>query len=118
MITKLLKGGVNVEGVTEKLDGQNLMISWKNGQLVAARNKGQIKNFGENSLTTAGVKKMFAGRGELEKAFAGTMEDLENAIKGLTEKQKGHIFDNGHKWMNLEILSVIMRGKVKFGLFL
>ena len=115
MITLLLKGGVNVEGVTEKLDGQNLMVSWKNGQLVAARNKGQLKNFGENSLTTAGVKKMFAGRGELEKAFAGTMEDLENAIKGLTEKQKGHIFDNGHKWMNLEIIYVPTQNVIPYG---
>ena len=104
IVKDLLRGGTSIEKITEKLDGQNLMVSWKNGQLVAARNKGQIKNFGENSLTTAGVKKMFAGRGELEKAFAGTMEDLENAIKGLTEKQRGHIFDNGHKWMNLEII--------------
>ena len=115
MITRLLKGGVNVKGVTEKLDGQNLMVSWKNGQLVAARNKGQIKNFGENALTTAGVKKMFAGRGELEKAFAGTMEDLENAIKGLTEKQRGHIFDNGHKWMNLEIIYVPTQNVIPYG---
>ena len=115
MITRLLKGGVNVEGVTEKLDGQNLMVSWKNGQLVAARNKGQIKNFGENSLTTAGVKKMFAGRGELEKAFAGTMEDLENAIKGLSEKQRGAIFDNGHKWMNLEIIYEPTQNVIPYG---
>jgi len=115
MVTRLLKGGINVEGVTEKLDGQNLMVSWKNGQLVAARNKGQIKNFGENSLTTAGVKKMFAGRGELEKAFAGTMEDLENAIKGLTDKQRGHIFDNGHKWMNLEIIYVPTQNVIPYG---
>ena len=115
MITRLLKGGVNVEGVTEKLDSQNLMVSWKNGQLIAARNKGQIKNFGENSLTTAGVKKMFAGRGELEKAFAGTMEDLENAIKGLSEKQRGAIFDNGHKWMNLEIIYVPTQNVIPYG---
>ena len=115
MITRLLKGGVNVEGVTEKLDGQNLMVSWKNGQLVAARNKGQIKNFGENSLTTAGIKKMFAGRGELTKAFSATMEDLENAIKGLTEKQRGHIFDNGHKWMNLEIIYVPTQNVIPYG---
>ena len=115
MITRLLKGGVNVEGVTEKLDGQNLMGPWKNAQLIAARNKGQIKNFGENSLTTAGVKKMFAGRGELEKAFAGTMEDLENAIKGLSEKQRGAIFDNGHKWMNLEIIYVPTQNVIPYG---
>jgi hypothetical protein len=83
--------------------------------LIAARNKGQIKNFGENSLTTAGVKKMFAGRGELEKAFAGTMEDLENAIKGLSEKQRGAIFDNGHKWMNLEIIYVPTQNVIPYG---
>ena len=115
IVKDLLRGGTSIEKITEKLDGQNLMVSWKNGQLVAARNKGQIKNFGENSLTTAGVKKMFAGRGELEKAFAGTMEDLENAIKGLTEKQRGHIFDNGHKWMNLEIIYVPTQNVIPYG---
>ena len=115
MVTSLLKGGVSVEGVTEKLDGQNLMVSWKNGQLVAARNKSQIKNFGENALTTAGVKKMFAGRGELTKAFSATMEDLENALQGLTDKQRGHIFDNGHKWMNLEIIYVPTQNVIPYG---
>ena len=115
MVTRLLRGGANVEQVMEKVDGQQLSVSWKNGQLVAARNKGQLKNFGENSLNTAGIRKMFAGRGELEKAFAGTMEDLENAIKGLTEKQRGHIFDNGHKWMNLEIIYVPTQNVIPYG---
>ena len=115
MITRLLKGGLSVKGVSEKLDGQNLMVSWKNGELVAARNKGQIKNFGANSLTTAGVKKMFAGRGELTKAFSATMEDLETAIAGLSEKQRGHIFDNGHKWMNLEIIYVPTQNVIPYG---
>ena len=104
MITRLLKGGVNVKGVTEKLDGQNLMVSWKNGQLVAARNKGQIKNFGENSLTTAGVKKMFAGRGEIETAFVSAMRDLEKALKGLSKKQQDKIFGEGKTFMYLEVI--------------
>ena len=38
------------EGVTEKLDGQNLMVSWKDNKLVAARNKGHLKNKGQTSL--------------------------------------------------------------------
>ena len=42
-----LGGNLNREdNVTEKLDGQNLMISWVNGKLVTARNKGQLKNYG------------------------------------------------------------------------
>ncbi len=37
IITDGLGGNLNREdGVTEKLDGQNLMISWKDGKLVTA----------------------------------------------------------------------------------
>ena len=55
-----LSGKLNREdNVTEKLDGQNLLISWKGNQLVAARNKGQLKGFGENALNINAVKSLF-----------------------------------------------------------
>ena len=38
------------DNVSEKLDGQNLMISWRDGKLIAARSKGQLKNAGKNVL--------------------------------------------------------------------
>ena len=48
-----LGGNLNREdNVTEKLDGQNIMISWKDGKLIAARNKGHIKNGGKTALDT------------------------------------------------------------------
>ena len=48
IITMGLGGQLNREdNVTEKLDGQNLMISWKDGKLIAARNKGHLKNAGK-----------------------------------------------------------------------
>ena len=51
-----LGGKLNCEeGVTEKLDGQNFMVYWVNGKLVTARNKGQLKNFGETSMAVSGV---------------------------------------------------------------
>ena len=74
--------------VTEKTDGQNIMISWKNGKLIPARNKGHIKNFELHSLDVKGVQNMFVGRGDIEKAFVSAMEDLQNAISGLSKKQK------------------------------
>ena len=79
------------DNVTEKLDGQNLMISWVDGKLKAARNKGHLKNHGKSALTTSGVKSLFSGRGDIEKAFVGAMKDLEKSI-------------NGSKWMNLEVM--------------
>ena len=47
MISDALQGGLNKEVVsTEKLDGQAIAVSWKDGGLVASRNKGDRKNFG------------------------------------------------------------------------
>jgi hypothetical protein len=92
------------DGVTEKLDGQNLMISWKDGKLVTARNKGQLKNFGANSMDVKGVASKFAGRGDIKDAFVFAMKDLGKSIGSLSDKQKEKVFGNGKMWMNLEVM--------------
>jgi len=92
------------DGVTEKLDGQNLMISWVNSKLVTARNKGQLKNFGATAMDTAGVASKFAGRGDIKNAFVFAMKDLSKSIGKLSDAQKEKIFGNGKRWMNLEVM--------------
>ena len=105
IITLGLGGQLNREdNVTEKLDGQNLMVSWIDGKLRIARNKGHIKNFGKTSLTISGIKSKFEGRGEIANAFNFAVTDLSKSIKGLSQKQKDKIFDNGKNWMNLEVM--------------
>jgi hypothetical protein len=100
-----LAGKLNREDkVSEKLDGQNLMVSWSDGKLKAARNKGHLKNGGKTAPTTAGVASMFAGRGNIKTAFVGAMKDLEKAIGSLSDAQKKKVFGNGTKWMNLEVI--------------
>lgn len=89
-----LAGKLNREDkVSEKLDGQNLMVSWVDGKLKAARNKGHLKNGGKTAPTTAGIANMFSGRGSIKTAFVGAMRDLENAIGKLSEPQKKKVFD-------------------------
>jgi len=92
------------DGVTEKLDGQNIMISWKDGKLIAARNKGHIKNGGKTALDTKGIISKFKGRGDIKDAFVFAMKDLGKAIKSLSDKQKEKIFNNGYNFMNLEVM--------------
>jgi len=100
-----LSGQLNREDkVSEKLDGQNLMVSWVDGKLKAARNKGHLKNGGKTAPTTAGIANMFSGRGEIKKAFVGAMRDLEKSIGSLSDAQKKKVFGNGTKWMNLEVI--------------
>ena len=100
-----LSGKLNREDrVSEKLDGQNLMVSWVGNSLRAARNKGHLKNGGKTSLNVGGVASLFAGRGNIKTAFVGAMKDLEKAIGSLSDAQKKKVFGNGTKWMNLEVI--------------
>ena len=78
-------------------DGQNIMITWKNGEVRAARNKSHLKNYGENSLSISDMDSLFAGRGAIQEAFVGAMTDLSNAIAGLSDKDKTQFFDEGKK---------------------
>src|SRR5210317_118 len=102
IVNKALEG--NLQLAREKTDGQALAVSWRDGRLVAARNKGHLKNKGENALDINGVAMKFAGRGELEKAYNFAMKDLSNAISKLSEKQKEKIFKGGACFMNLEVI--------------
>ena len=92
------------ENVTEKLDGQNIMVSWKGDKLVAARNKGHLKNKGETALDAKQLATKFAGRGAVTRAFTFSMKDLEKAIKRLSQKDKDALFNNGSNFLNLEII--------------
>ena len=100
-----LSGELNREdNVTEKTDGQNLMITYRDGKVLAARNKGQIKNRGQNALDAKGIAQKFSGRGDIKDAFVFAMKDLTKAINSLSDKQKDKIFKNGEIFMNLEII--------------
>jgi hypothetical protein len=102
IVSRALEG--KLELTREKTDGQALAISWVNGRLVAARNKGHLANRGEKALDINGVATKFAGRGELEKAYNFAMSDLSKAIKSLSEKQREKVFKNGACFMNLEVI--------------
>ncbi len=102
MIDAALSG--KVEYAQEKLDGQNLMATYKDGKVRAARNKGHLKDAGATSLTVKQVEDMFAGRGAIQAAFGEAMKDLEAAINKLTPEQKEEFFQNGKKFVNFEVL--------------
>jgi len=102
IVNRALEG--TLEFTREKTDGQALAISWRDGRLVAARNKGHLKNKGENALDIKGVSDKFQGRGGLSDAYNYAMKDLSNAIKSLNDKQRDKIFKQGACFMNLEVI--------------
>ena len=102
IISKALNGDLGV--VREKTDGQALAISWKNGRLIAARNKGNLANAGANAMGIEDVASKFAGRGGLTDAYNFAMKDLSAAIGGLSDAQRKKIFNEGKCFMNLEVI--------------
>jgi len=59
-----------------KTDGMNLMFSFIDGHLRAARNQGDLKGFGKNSLTLDTLNKKFEGRDNIQNAFTAAARDL------------------------------------------
>jgi len=105
LISDALQGGLNKEVVTtEKLDGQAIAVSWKDGRLIASRNKGDRKNFGAAGLTIQDVITKFEGRGDLADAFTFAMQDLESAISKINPKEREKIFGEGKRFMHLELI--------------
>jgi hypothetical protein len=107
MIRRSLAGELNVEKeVTEKLDGQNLMFSWKDGKLVSARNQGHLKNAGANAPDVTAFENIFADRPEnIRDAFVSAVKDLESAISKLSDAQKHKVFKEGERFMNIEVMT-------------
>ena len=90
------------EAVTEKLDGQNIMISVIKGKAVAARNKGDLKSGGMN---LAGVKAKFKNHiPSVRNAFVFSMRDIANSIEKISQKDQMALFNNGKNWANIEII--------------
>ncbi len=102
IINNALDGKLGV--VREKTDGQALAISWKNGRLVAARNKGHLANGGASALDMSSLASKFGGRGALSDAYNFAMKDLSAAISGLGEKERQSIFKDGSAFCNLEVI--------------
>lgn len=93
----------NLEYAREKTDAVNLMFSWKDGHIVAARNKSHLKNAGQNAMSIADVESKFKGR-PLEVAYGEALRDLTEALLKLSQKQRDALFQNGRSWMSMEVM--------------
>jgi hypothetical protein len=116
MLMATVNGAFGPENfVMEKTDGQNLMISWKNGRLIAARNKSHLKNAGAAALDAKGIRDLYIGRGDIEIAYNAAMEDLTAALSSLSTSDQKALFDDGRKFASVEIITPITQNTVPYG---
>ncbi|MEK9767356.1 MAG: hypothetical protein VW683_00430 [Betaproteobacteria bacterium] len=103
------------EDPTEKLDGQNIAFTVKDGEVRFARNKGHVKSRGETSLTAAELAEKFEGRGGLSRAFAETAMDLQKAISQMSEDDLREMFGEGRSFMSTEIILPDSQNVIPYG---
>ncbi len=101
MIKRGLIGTLDTKSsVVEKLEGPNIMFSVRDGQLIFARSKGQVKSRGKNALDAAGARQLFSGRGNIELAFKEFIGDLQGTIAQMTPE----MFGDGSKFMDVRVI--------------
>ena len=102
LISRALEGHLDVEeAVTEKTDGQNIQVTWKNGQVGFARNKGTIKN----PLSAEELTSKFAEyQGPIADAFREAAQDIQAAFNKIDASKLNQIFKNGMVFANMEII--------------
>lgn len=93
----------DLEKVSEKLDGINLMFSWSTtlDELRVARNASNIKSGG---LGETEIADMFKDRGNLTEAFKQAFSVLNKAFSAISANDKKRYFKDAQTWYSIEII--------------
>jgi hypothetical protein len=98
--------------ITEKLDGFNVAISFKDGHATMARNKSDLKSGGLNAEGIA--KREFAGGEGVKNTYLQAVKTFENVIKSLSPKIQNILFKNGKIFYNAEIMGGSASNVIKY----
>jgi cytidyltransferase-like protein len=88
---------------TEKTDGFNIYLGYKNGETRAARNKGDMQKGGMNAVDLA--MREFKGGPQIKKVYVDAFNAFEAAVASLSDEEKAAIFGpEGEVFYNSEIM--------------
>lgn len=90
------------EDPTEKLDGQNLWVTIKNGEVMFARNKGESIF----PMDLSDIKNKFINHPSktVRDAFVFAADDLSKLLLKLPKNKQESIFENGRNFITMEII--------------
>ena len=117
IVARGLSGQLDLEApVSEKTDGQNIQITWKNGELGFARNKGTIINPMTAPQLIADFERKYQetvqksgeesaqGYKLVVEAYRECANDLTEAMRKINPDQLNSIFKDGRVFANMEII--------------
>jgi uncharacterized membrane protein len=97
------------EQPTEKTDGQNLLVTVRDGEVLFSRNKGQMVN----PLTLDGIINMFKDHASegVKNTFTLAAKDLVKALSSLKDTS---IFNDGKSFMNMELIYSVNQNVINY----
>jgi len=96
-----LQGHLNLEEtVAEKVDGTNIMVTYKDGEVYIARKPSQLAN----PVIIYDIEETFKDKPYLQTMLGNVAQDLYAAFNGTNKKEIGQMFDDGKNFLNLEII--------------
>ena len=111
--------GGKLQNVTEKLDGQNIMVTVKNGETYLARTQKQMKNGGELAMRWDEVYDSMSEKtpDHIKKAFQQAISDIQTVMTYGSMEELNKLFKNGSRWLNIELLNPETENIVPYGEF-
>ena len=117
IVSRALEGRLDIEQeVTEKTDGQNIQVTWKNGEPGFARGVKTVRNPMTTSEIIASFEEKYQkivdesgtdaaeGYKSVVEAYTETAADLTSALSKLSPRTLQSIFKNGRVFANMEII--------------
>lgn len=108
MISDVFSGNVEI---TAKTDGQNLSVTYKDGKVGLARNKESFIN----PMSVKDTAAKFDGRGNIKDAFVNSLSAIESALKKVNKKKLEEWFQNGKRFMSMEIIYPPTKNVIDYG---
>jgi hypothetical protein len=91
---------------TEKTDGFNIYLGFKDGEARAARNKGDMRRGGMNAAALAARK--YKGGPQVRQIYVDSFRAFEKAMLSLSEEERAKLFGpDGEIFYNTEILGML-----------
>lgn len=97
--------------LTEKLDGLNLMVTYKNGEFGFSRNKSSLKE----PMNMEKLGKFFDGNPKVKEAFVNSANSLVKALNSIEAKELNRLFANGQNFANMSIVYPPCRNVLDYG---
>jgi hypothetical protein len=112
IITRALSG--TLDNPSEKLDGQNIMMTYKNGHVYVARTPKQLRNFGAEAIRWDLIGE-YMKTPESREAYSTAAEDFQTILFPIKEEILQEFFGDGKYWLNMELLTPLMENIIHYG---